>query len=298
MDSMKLLSKSNNDNVYKFNTNEKKSKPKNQLHHLSNLLLNPTKDITITYTSTQEQIMDRTSTNANCKNDDIQSQITCSQSYNTNSYNDSFSCSYSNHDKSCMDDGNSTKHHDCIKILIKQTIKKLVRVVYTGQLLPSTTTSTSLSSSSCTHTNSTNLQTNLLSLVHSITTSYNQSLTNITTLQNQNKTLQKQLNGWKDTATKLDNEWQDEKDETLANFLVLYNQMKKDYRSVKEELKSEKKKNLLLMEKLQTHQKQQSTGLHHCNSNNRGKGKFRTKEDLGEKFRKDMHNFNKWKVNN
>lgn len=253
MDSMKLLSTSNNDvshNIYceKDNKKGKKSTQSKKRHHLSNLLLHPMKDITVSYKYSQRDNI------LNCTNDNIQTKS--SHGY-TNSYSNDHS-----YNSDCVDlckttDENST-NHDCIKILIKQSIRNMVRIVYSGQLLPSTPTLSSSNENTNNNKNH-NQQSNLMPLLYSITKSFNQSQTKIETLQTQNKTLQKQLHGWKDTATKLDNEWQKDKDETMANYLVLLNNVKRELRSVKEELEKEKSKSLYL--KKQQLQNQQSRDI-------------------------------------
>ncbi len=172
--------------------------------------------------------------------------IVYEQSYNSTRYSDSQSNSYN---------GIDGEDYNFIKITIKQAERGMVRIVYSGELLPSRaihrddnnsyTIETELSGS----TRDNRRQNNVMDFLHSIATSYNQSMAQIDTLQNQHKKLKKELLSWKDTATKLQQSWQNEKDDTLQRYLVLLNRVKSDLRCAKDELKKEKDKQALLERK-------------------------------------------------
>ena len=178
---------------------------------LSNIILNSSKhddiDISFTFCHDSETISSR------CRNNEHDNE--------------------NEHDKSSSSDRRLGRQ---IKILIKQSIQNIVRVVYSGKLIiiPSSSSSSSSSQSVPQQQQQNN---NVMSFLHSLSTTINESQSTIQSIKQQNIKLQQELIAWKDTAMELEQTWQSDKDETMENFLVLLNRVKADYRKVVHELK-------------------------------------------------------------
>lgn len=132
-------------------------------------------------------------------------------------------------------------HYPFVKIVIKQAVRNIVKISYTGELLPFK----QLQNSHATTINTTHAN-GLLTLLQSLSRSFNQCQQRLHSTQQLQQQTTLQLHAWKDTATKLEQSWQDEKDETLHNYLILLNRVKADLRSTKEELSRQKQLNQVL----------------------------------------------------
>ena len=125
-----------------------------------------------------------------------------------------------------------------IQLTIKQSIRNIVRIVYSRELVKQSQVPSSQN------------------ILYAISTSINQSQYQIKSLQSDMDSLHKQLRAWKDTATKLSIEyWQKEKDELMQNYLVLLNRIKHDYVTKDEELKKEKEHSKSLEIQLQSYKR-------------------------------------------
>ena len=120
-----------------------------------------------------------------------------------------------------LDDGTTPPK---VKMVIRERLDSgVVKLVWSGDL--------SSSSSG-----------NAFLFVSSLTCSLRDANLDIVHLRSELEKAKDDMIGWKDTATKLDDRWQMEKDDLTERFLVLYNRVKKDLRSVRKELTEEKKK--------------------------------------------------------
>ena len=134
---------------------------------------------------------------------------------------------------------NGSLHSPFVKIVIKQAVTNIVKISYTGELLPFKQLQTS-DAINTTHTNG------ILTLLQSLTRSFNQCQQRLNSTELILQQTTQQLHAWKHTATKLEQSWQDEKDETLHNYLILLNSVKADLRSSKEELSRQKQLNQVM----------------------------------------------------
>jgi len=160
-----------------------------------------------------------------------------------------------------VDEDNTEHIHidRCVKVVIKQSIDKVVRYVYSGDL------ESIQNYNQHDKTTKTNRyqNDNVMTFIYSITNALQQSKFKNEHMELEKSELMKQLHSWQDTATKLDKSWQKEKEDTLNRYLVLLNHCKQDLRTAKNKLQdSQQKYNDLLRQTQETSDKSsgQSTG--------------------------------------